>query len=57
MPKKYHKRQYIRQTCLYFLAYTQFFLAIASGATPIGSAGLAPDKNKSTERRQRDWSL
>jgi hypothetical protein len=57
VPKKYHKRQYIRRTCLYFWAYTQFFLAIASGATPIGSVDRAPDKKKSTERRWRDWSL
>jgi hypothetical protein len=28
---------------MYFGAYTQFFLTIASGATPIGSAGRAPD--------------
>jgi hypothetical protein len=40
-----------------FWAYTQIISAISSGATPIGSAGHAPDKKKSTERRQKDWSL
>jgi hypothetical protein len=28
----------------YFLVYTRFFFTIASGATPIGSAGRAPDE-------------
>jgi hypothetical protein len=46
--KTYHKRQHVKQTCLYFLAYTRKISAIASGATPIGSAGRAPDKKKST---------
>jgi hypothetical protein len=55
--EKYRKRQYVRQTCLYFWAYTRKISAIASGATPIGSAGRAPDKKKSTEKRRRDWSL
>jgi hypothetical protein len=49
--EKYRRRQYMRQTCLYFLAYTRKNSAIASGATPIGSAGRAPDRKKSTERR------
>jgi hypothetical protein len=30
----------------YFWAYTQFFLTIALGATPIGSAGRTPDENE-----------
>jgi hypothetical protein len=47
-------RQYIWQICLHFLAYTQTNSAIASGATPIGSATRAPDKKKSTEER---WEI
>jgi hypothetical protein len=40
-----------------FLSLYPKNLVIASGATPIGSAGRAPDKKKSTERRWKDWSL
>jgi hypothetical protein len=39
----------MRQICLHFLAYTRTNSAVASGATPIGSAGRAPDRKKSTE--------
>jgi hypothetical protein len=35
-------------TVCIFWAYTRIFLAIASGATPIGSTGHAPDDNEST---------
>jgi hypothetical protein len=54
---------------VYILSLYQKNLAIASGATPIGSAGHAPDKKavsrkNSTERkeerrkrRRRNWSL
>jgi hypothetical protein len=53
--EKYRKRKYMRQICLYFfLAYTQKNSAIASGATPIRSAGRAPDWKKSTEGR---WEI
>jgi hypothetical protein len=38
---------------LYFWAYTRIFLAIASGATPIGSASRAPDRKKSTEKKTK----
>jgi hypothetical protein len=44
----------MRQICLHFLAYTRTNSAIASGATPIGNAGHAPDRKKSTEER---WEL
>jgi hypothetical protein len=36
---------------LYFELIPENFSAIASGATPIGSTGRAPDKNKSTKGR------
>jgi hypothetical protein len=52
--KKYRKRPYMEQTCLYFLVYTRKKLAIASGATPIGSAGRTPDRKKSTGER---WEI
>jgi hypothetical protein len=48
---KYRKRQYMEQACLYFGAYTRKNSAIASGATPIGSTGRAPDRKKSTGER------
>jgi hypothetical protein len=47
----------------YFLVYTRKISAIASGATPIGSAGRAPDKkavsrkNSTKRRRRTNWSL
>jgi hypothetical protein len=40
--EKYRKRQYMEQVCLYFWAYTRKNSAIASGATPIGSAVAHP---------------
>jgi hypothetical protein len=52
--EQYSKGQYMRQICLHFLAYTRTNSAIASGATPIGSAGRTPDRKKSTEER---WKI
>jgi hypothetical protein len=42
--KKYRGRKFKATGCI-FWAYTRKFLAIASGATPIGSTGHAPDDN------------
>jgi hypothetical protein len=39
-------------TILYFEPIPENLSAIASGATPIGSAGRAPDKNKKTILRK-----
>jgi hypothetical protein len=48
--------------CIYILSIYPKKSAIASGATPIESAGRAPnkkavDRKKSTKRRRRNWSL
>jgi hypothetical protein len=53
----YCRRQATRWQYYIFWACTRKLSAIASGATPIGSAGRAPDKKKSTKGRRRDWSL
>jgi hypothetical protein len=42
---------------IFFEPIPEKLSAIASGATPIGSAGRAPDKKKSTKGRRRNWSL
>jgi hypothetical protein len=52
--KKYRKRQYMEQVCLYFLAYTRKNSAIASGATPIGSAIAHPIERS---RQKKDGKL
>jgi hypothetical protein len=57
MCQNYCRRQATRRQYYIFWAYTQKLSAIASGATPIGSAGRALDKKKPTKGRQRDWSL
>jgi hypothetical protein len=56
MCQNYCRRQVTRWQYYIFWAYTWKLSAIASGATPIGSAGRAPDKKKSTKGRRRDWS-
>jgi hypothetical protein len=50
MPKKYHKKTILQIDTFIFLSLYPKISAIASGATPIGSAGRAPDKKKSTKR-------
>jgi hypothetical protein len=44
----------MEQVCLYFWAYTQKNLAIASGATPIGSAVAHPIERS---RQKKDGKL
>jgi hypothetical protein len=40
---KYREKKYMEQVYLFFLSLYPKILAIASGATPIGSSGRAPD--------------
>jgi hypothetical protein len=53
--KKYRKRQYMEHVWLYFWAYTRKNSAIASGATPIGSAVVHPIE-RSRQKKNRNWS-
>jgi hypothetical protein len=44
-------------TTQYFWAYTRKNSTIASGATPIGSAGRAPDEDEKCRLRMKEWNF